>query len=388
MQGCFVMGQRPISTLCRHNEPADCPVKPLEKIKAAIKRKSSDAFLITQPENRRYLSGYSAIDLSITESSGVLLIPARGAPLLLTDSRYHLQATEEAVGFEIVPVRSSLLVTLKKILPQFGIQRLLFESHYFLHSTAVKLIELGKKQGIEMVPSGGIVEKLRTIKSAEEVGKIQQSVYLNELVFKEVYRELVPGRTEREVAIEIEATMMRKGAEAPAFPTIVAAGPNAAGPHAVPTDRVIKEGETVIIDMGLKLNGYCSDMTRTVVLGKPDGRTEEIIRLTRRAQLSALKVIRAGILARDADRAARKVIADAGYGRYFGHGLGHGVGLAVHEPPSLNRLRRNKLQQGMVVTVEPGIYLPGWGGVRLENMVVVEKEGCRPLNRDTTFLDL
>jgi len=239
-----------------------------------------------------------------------------------------------------------------------------------------------------MVPVSGVVEKLRTVKSPAEIEKIRQSVHLNELVFKEAYRNLTPGQTEKEVAIAIESTMMRKGAEGVAFPTIVAAGSNAAVPHAVPTDRVIKEGETIIIDMGLKLDGYCSDMTRTVVLGKPSKRIKEIIRLTRKAQQAALETIKAGILAREADRAARKTITDAGFGRNFGHGLGHGVGLAVHEMPSLNRTRRGKLQPGMVVTVEPGIYIPGWGGVRLENMVVIEREGCNSLNRDTTFLDI
>jgi Xaa-Pro aminopeptidase len=363
-------------------------VKRLEKIKTAIKRKRADAFLITQPENRRYLSDYTATDLSIAESSGVLLIPGKGLPLLLTDSRYHLQAEKEATGFEVVLVRSTLLGALKKLLPQLGIRRLLFESHYLLHATAEKLIDLGQKQKIKMVPVSGMVEKLRIVKSAEEIENIQQAVSLNELVFQETYQNLIPGQTEREVAIAIELAMMSKGAEGVAFPTIVAAGPNGAVPHAVPTDRPIKEKETVIIDMGLKLNGYCSDMTRTVVLGKPDRRIKETIRLTRKAQQAALKTIRAGILAREADGAARKIITDAGFGKYFGHGLGHGVGLAVHEPPSLNRLRRNKLQPGMVVTVEPGIYLPGWGGVRLENMVVVEEEGCTVLNRDTTFLDL
>jgi Xaa-Pro aminopeptidase len=363
-------------------------LKPLEKIKAAVRRKGAGALLVTQPENRRYLSHYTATDLSIAESSGVLLVPGRGTPLLLTDSRYYLQAEKEASDFEVVLVRSSLLGALKKLLPQLGIRRLLFESHYLLHATAVKLLDLGQKQNIKMIATSGMIEKLRTVKSAGEIEKIRQAVSLNELVFQETFQNLIPGQTEREVAIAIESAMMLKGAEEPAFPTIVAAGPNAAVPHAVPTDRAIKENETVIIDMGLKLNGYCSDMTRTVVLGKPDKRIKETIRLVRKAQQEALKTIKAGITAREADRAARKIITDAGFGKNFGHGLGHGVGLAVHEPPSLNRIRRNKLKAGMVVTVEPGIYLPGWGGVRLENMVVVEEGGCRALNQDTTFLDI
>lgn len=363
-------------------------MKALDKIQAAIRRKGADAFLVTQPENRRYLSGYTATDLSIAESSGALLVPRCGTPLLLTDSRYQLQAEKEAPGLEVVLVKTSPLKALKTILDRLEVRRLIFESHYFLHATAVKLLALGQKQGIEMMPQSGIVEKLRIRKSREEINGIQRSVLMNESVFQEVYAHLQPGQTEREVALAIETTMIRKGAEAPAFPSIVASGPNAALPHATPTDRIIKKGETIIIDMGLKLAGYCSDMTRTVVLGAPDRKTEKIIRLVRRAQRAALKTIKAGILARDADSAAREVISAAGYGKNFGHGLGHGVGLAVHEPPSLNRKHRNKLQPGMVVTVEPGIYLPGWGGVRLENMVVVEEKGCTILNQDTTFLDI
>ena len=363
-------------------------MKLLDKIQAILRRRGADALLVTQPENRRYLSGYTATDLSIAESSGVLLVPGRGTPLLLTDSRYQLQAEKEAAGFEVVLVRNSLLAGLKRILRRHGVRRLIFESHYLLHATALRLLDLGQKQGIEMIPCSGIIEKLRIRKSREEIERIQRSVLLNESVFQEVYVNLKPGQTEREVALAIESIMMRQGADAPAFPTIVAAGPNAALPHAIPTDRVINPGETIIIDMGLKLDGYCSDMTRTVVLGAPDRKTVKIIRLVRQAQRAAIRTIEAGILARDADRAARALISAAGYGKNFGHGLGHGVGLAVHESPSLNRRRRNKLQPGMVVTVEPGIYLPGWGGVRLENMVVVEEKGCTVLNRDETFLDI
>jgi Xaa-Pro aminopeptidase len=363
-------------------------LKPLDKIREAIRRKGADALLVTQPENRRYLSGYRATDLSIAESSGFLLVPTRGTPLLITDSRYQLQAEKEAAGFEVVLLRGSFLGALKRLLGRLGLRQLTFESHYMLYGAAMGLMDVGKKQGIEVKPVSCMIEKLRIRKTPEEIQKIRQSVLLNETVFQEVFARLKPGQTEREVALAIESTMMQRGAEAPAFPTIVAAGPNAALPHAVPTDRIINKGETIIIDMGLKLEGYCSDMTRTVVLGKPDKSTVKIIRLVRRAQRAALKIIKAGISARDADSAAREVISEAGYGKNFGHGLGHGVGLAVHEAPSLNRMRRNKLQPGMVVTVEPGIYLPGLGGVRLENMVVVEEKGCTILNRDKTFLDL
>ncbi|MGW8288334.1 MAG: M24 family metallopeptidase, partial [Desulfobulbales bacterium] len=315
-------------------------------------------------------------------------IPLRGIPLILTDSRYQLQAEHEVSGFEVVLVKHSIIKELIRILRRLEIRKLAFESHYLLYETAVKFMQLGEKSGIAMIPVSGLIESLRMRKSEEEIKKIQQAVLLNELVFQEVFKGMRSGQTEKEVARKIEAEMLRRGAEEPAFPTIVAAGPNGALPHAVPTDRVIKKGEPVIVDMGLKLGGYCSDMTRTVVLGKPDSQTLKIIRLVRKAQRAAQKFIKAGIIAREADRAARDIITRAGYGKNFGHGLGHGVGLAVHEAPSLNRMRRNKILPGMVVTVEPGIYLPGWGGVRLENMVVVTENGCTVLNRDTTFLDI
>jgi Xaa-Pro aminopeptidase len=374
--------------LCRYNEKTYNKLKKIDKIRIALRRKSADALLVTQPQNRRYLSGYTASDLTISESSGVLIVPVRSAPLLLTDSRYLLQAEREVSGCEVMLLKGSMVQGLKTVLERLAINKLAFESHYLLHSAAVKLMALGKKLNTEMIPTANMVERLRSIKTQEEIAIIRASVLLNEEVFQAVYRNLKPGRTERDVASEIETTMVKKGAEEPAFPTIVAAGPNAALPHAVPTDRAIKEGETVIIDMGLKLNGYCSDMTRTVILGTPPPRAAEIIRLVRRAQLAATKAIKGGILARDADRAARAVIADGGYGKNFGHGLGHGVGLAPHEAPSLNKRRRNKLQSGMVVTIEPGIYLPGWGGVRLENMAVIEQNGCTVLNKDTTFLTI
>lgn len=344
--------------------------------------------MVAQPENRRYLSGFTATDLTISESSGVLLIPVQGTPLLLTDSRYQLQAEQEAEGFEIVPVPDSIIKTVVRTLLQRKLSRLSFESHYILYETAEKLKDLGKKHKITMIPVSRIVESQRITKSAEEIDKIKKAVLLNEEVFQEVYKNIKPGQTEREIALKIETIMRTEGAEEAAFPAIVASGPNAAQPHAVPTDRPLNKGETIIIDMGLKLNGYCSDMTRTIVLGKPDQKTKNIIRLVRKAQKKVLNGLRAGIVAREADKLARSIIRQAGYGRNFGHGLGHGVGLAVHESPSLNRHRRNKLQPGMVVTVEPGIYIPGWGGVRLENMVVIEENGCTVLNRDATFLDI
>ncbi|MFH1217650.1 MAG: Xaa-Pro peptidase family protein [Pseudomonadota bacterium] len=358
------------------------------RLQNRINRQKIDAMLVTQPDNRRYLSGYSAADGSIAESSGVLLVPRRGTPFLFTDSRFDLHAREEAIGFEVLLYPKGLHALLKKILPRMGIKRLGFESHYMLYASATKLLDMTGKMGIEALPVSGLVEKMRVRKSLEEIEKIEKSVLLNEEVFQEVFATLREGQTEREVAMRIENIMLRKGAERPSFETIVAGGPNGALPHAVPGSRPLRKGEPIVIDMGLVLDGYCSDMTRTVVLGTPDQKTVELFRLVRQAQLAATGKIRAGITGKEADRAARDVINLAGLGDKFGHGLGHGVGLAVHEAPSLNRRNGRKLQSGMIVTIEPGIYLEGWGGIRLENMGVVEDDGCRILNRDTTMLDL
>lgn len=229
---------------------------------------------------------------------------------------------------------------------------------------------------------------MRVIKTEEEIQLIKKSVLLNEKVFQTVHKSIEPGMTEIEIALALEQTMRKMGAEGPSFETIVAFGQNAAKPHAVPCNRILKDGELVLIDMGLLLQGYCSDMARTFVVGKPKKKFLQRLRVVRKAQLAGIKAIRAGAVCREVDKAARKVIADAGYGDFFGHSLGHGVGLAVHEDPSLGPRNRTKLRAGMIVTIEPGIYLPDWGGIRLENMAVVREEGCDVLNEDTTGLDL
>ena len=364
------------------------PMNNLERLKNLLRRLKLDALLVTQPDNRRYLSGYTAGDMNIGESSGVLLIPRRGAPLLLTDFRYQLQAQREAAGFEVRLYQRGLFPLLKEILDELGIKSLGFESHYFLHQAAVKLQKLAVETRVELVPVTDLVERLRICKNPDELAKIRAAVRLNEAVFQEVYQGLTPGMSERQVALRIETLMREKGAERPSFETIVASGPNGALPHAVPGERPLREGEPIVIDMGLVLAGYCSDMTRTVVLGPMDDLTRERFRLVRKAQLAGMAAVKAGVTGREVDRSARQVIAAAGYGPAFGHSLGHGVGLAVHEPPSLSVRYHRKLQAGMVVTVEPGIYLPEWGGIRLENMVAVTESGCEVLNKDVTFLDV
>jgi Xaa-Pro aminopeptidase len=362
--------------------------KRIKKIQAGLRRKKIDAILISQPHNRRYLSGYTAADHDIGESSGVLLIPARKAPLLLTDFRFQIQAEQEVKGMQVVLYPKGQLALLKELLPDLGITSLAFESHYTLHAVAEKLLTMTKKLSISLHPTSGMVEKMRLIKDKKEIDKLRRSVHLNEQVFQEVYKTITPGQTEIDIALALESTMRRKGAESPSFDTITATAERSALPHAVPGSVKIIKNQPLMIDMGLILDGYCSDMTRTFVAGKASKKYRHLHRLVRKAQLAGIQKIRAGVSAAAVDKAARDIIVNAGYGKYFGHALGHGVGLAVHEEPRLSTRSRKHLKAGMVITVEPGIYLPDWGGVRLENMVVVRKDGCEVLNQDTTWLDI
>jgi len=360
----------------------------INKLQTSLRRRKIDGVLITEPRNRRYLSGYTADDHGIRETSGILLIPARGTPYLLTDSRFILQAKEEARGYIVELYSRGLLALLKKLLPELKIRRLGFESQYFLHSSVIKLEKMTGSIDVALVPLTDLIERMRLLKTEQEISLLKKSVLLNERVFQLVYNTIEPGMTEIEVALALELTMRELGAEGPSFDTIVAFGTNAAKPHAVPTDRILQSGDLVLIDMGLVLQGYCSDMTRTFIAGKPDKTFLERLRIVRKAQLAGIQAIRAGASCRAVDRAARTIIVNAGYGNFFGHGLGHGVGLAVHEDPSLGPRSRKKLRAGMIVTIEPGIYLPEWGGIRLENMAVVRDHGCEVLNEDTTGLDL
>ena len=360
----------------------------IERVQQSLRRRKIDALLVSQPDNRRYLSGYTAPDHGIQETAGFLLIPASGQPLLLTDSRFTLQAEAEAPLYTVDTYTKGLLQAVEKHCRTLKVQSLAFESDYFLYSTFQKLEKMAVKQELTLKAQSGLIEKYRAVKDAQELELLRRSQALNEKVFQAVYQTIEPGMTEREIALALELTMREMGASGPSFETIVAFGTNAAKPHAVPTDRVLEPGELVLIDMGLILNGYCSDMTRTFVAGKPDQRFIERHRIVRQAMLAGIGAIRAGVTGVEVDRAARQVLSEAGYGDAFGHGLGHGVGIAVHEDPRLSPRGTNKLEAGMVVTVEPGLYLADWGGIRLENMVIVTEEGAEVINQDTTSLDL
>ncbi len=360
----------------------------LYRLRQSLAARKLDAVLISQPENRRYISGYTVPDHGITESSGLLLIRRQGTPYLITDSRFLEQAEKESRGYKVILHSRGVLPLLKELLTDFGIRRFGFESNYTLYSTAEKFFDLGRRNNIDIIPLGSLVERMRVIKSEDEIERIRKSVRLNEEIFQEVYHSLSGTETETDVALRLSTLMRNRGAERESFDTIVAAGAESSLPHAIPGNTRRLQNNPVVIDMGLILDGYCSDMTRSFYCGKADKEYLKIHRIVRRAQLKGIAAVRAGASGRQIDKAARDVIIEAGYGKYFGHSLGHGVGMAVHEQPGVSHKNRKRLQAGMVITIEPGIYIPGWGGIRLENMVVVREDGCENLNIDTTCLDL
>jgi Xaa-Pro aminopeptidase len=270
-----------------------------------------------------------------------------------------------------------------------GIKNLAFEENYLTWGLHHQLSEkLGAfSPPIFLIPSNGVLEEMRVVKDDAEIAAMEASAGLISAVLDEVIAGLETGVTEKAIAWQIEGLARDAGAEGLAFASVVASGPNSALPHAMPTERKIRPKEPIILDVGVKLEGYCSDMTRTVFLGDPVSDFKTIYAVVRKAQLAALDTIRPGIESNHPDAVARQVIDEAGFGKYFIHSLGHGVGLATHERPRLGPQNPVKLEKGMVVTVEPGIYIPGKGGVRLEEMVVIEEKGPRILTKNDRFYD-
>ncbi|MFW6147713.1 MAG: M24 family metallopeptidase [Thermodesulfobacteriota bacterium] len=358
----------------------------VDKLRARFQELGVDTIWIVQPENRRYLSGFKAPDGQLTESSGSLLITLHEA-LLITDSRYTTQAEQEVVGFEVVTQKRSLVDTLSEKVRSLGTKRLGFEGGYLVWELFQQVNNKLSQQSppIELAALSAPVERLREIKEQGELELLRSSAVLMSDVLARVIAELKPGESEKEVAWKIETWIRDQGAEESSFPPIVASGPNSALPHAVPTERSLREGEPIILDVGAKLEGYCSDMTRTVFLGDPSEEVKKIYATVREAQIAAMKAVRPGMKTTEADSIARDHIARAGYGDYFGHSLGHGIGLAPHETPALAPRKPKTLQEGMVFTIEPGIYIPGKGGVRLEEMVFLGSDGAELLTRNNNF---
>lgn len=329
-----------------------------------------DGILVSQPHNRRWVSGF-------TGSSGTAIIGRKGEPVFLTDFRYTEQAGVQCQGYQIIKQSDKVEKDICSIARDLGIKRLGFEKDHVSVAYFEKLAE--GLPDIELVGLEDKIIELRAVKEPEEIELLAQAVAIGDKAFAHILGFLRPGLTERQVALELERYMQDLGATGASFETIVASGPRSAMPHGVAGERVLGNNEFVKMDFGCVYKGYCSDMTRTVVLGKADAKQREIYDIVLAAQEAALAGIKAGITGKEADALSRDVIERKGYGENFGHGLGHGVGLAIHELPRASHLSDKPLPANSVVTVEPGIYLPGWGGVRIEDMIVVLEDGIRNL---------
>jgi Xaa-Pro aminopeptidase len=353
----------------------------ISKVRDRLAEEGIDGLLVLIEENRKYLSGFTAEDHHFDESCGALLITSDSL-ILATDSRFELQARNEAPDYEVVIYRNGLSRELPGLTQRLNVRKLGFESARLSvqqHAALQKAYE-EENQQLTLLPVEDLVEKFRQIKTAEEIALTRQALALAEEAFRAVVENLKPGMTEKQVAWAMESAMREAGADGLSFPVIVAGGPNSALPHAVPSERPLRTGEPILFDWGAKLNGYCSDTSRTIILGAADDTFKKVHGTVLEAQQRAIAAIRAGINSKMVDAAARDFIHQSGYEGKFGHGLGHGTGLAVHEAPRLSPLRETILESGMLVTVEPGIYLPEWGGVRIENQVVVGDDGPIVLN--------
>ena len=339
-----------------------------EKARGILQEKDVEGILFFSPENIRYLTGFSG-------SEGYLFV-GKDEDLLLVDSRYITQAHEETKGCRVSLVDKGIKGVAAQI-SALGLRRLGFEAQ----GISVALFEQlqGRMQEVELVPIKDELERLRGLKTGEEITVIKKAVQVAEEAWKKVLEMVKPGAREDEVALELEYCMKKGGADGVAFDCIVAAGPRTALPHAQPTKRPIKEGDFVLFDFGSQYQGYSSDESCTVVAGRATEEQERIYTVVKDAHDRAIEQVRPGVRLAEIDAAARNHIDQAEHGEHFGHGTGHGVGLAVHEWPFVGKDSREVAEVGMVFTIEPGIYIPGWGGVRIEDMVLVTPDGCEVL---------
>lgn len=340
----------------------------MERMNEILVKKDLDAILVSNGFNMTYLSGFSG-------ATGYLYI-SKERKLIFTDSRYTTQARLESGAFEVVEMnaKQGYSELIQKYMLMDKAEKIGFEDQDFIYADFMKIKEVC--QAREWVALGCELSNLRIIKRPDELEKLAMAESIGDEAFSYILTILKPGMTELEVAVELEGFMKTHGASNLSFETIVASGVNSSMPHARPSNKVIEEGDFVTMDFGCVYEGYCSDMTRTVVVGKASEKQKEIYNTVLKAQLAALDGLKAGKTGKEIDAIARDLIGDAGYGTYFGHGLGHSVGLEIHEEPRLSPGNPNILQANCIETVEPGIYIPGFGGVRIEDMVIVTEDGC------------
>ena len=346
-----------------------------ENLRNIIETKNIDAILITDPFNLRYYTGFRG-------GEGIAVVTKSNA-YLMTDSRYTEAATKES-DFEVreFNAKNPLKSILNDIIDKDTIQTTGFEDlsiSYDSYRNYKKIFEgtdnASEENKGQMIPLGDELLLPRQIKTAEEIELLRTAEHIGDMAFKDILGILKPGMTELEVAAELEYSMKKHGAEGLSFDTIAASGINSSMPHAIPSQKKLEAGDFLTMDFGCIYEGYCSDMTRTVVIGKADDEMKKVYNTVLKAQTEAIAAVKAGLVCKDVDKIARDIIAAEGYGQYFGHGLGHSVGLYIHESPALNTRDETVLEAGMIETVEPGIYIPGRWGVRIEDMGAVTAEG-------------
>ncbi len=344
----------------------------MEGIRQALKARGLDGLLITDEKNQRYAAGFPFTD-------GAVLVGLREA-WLITDSRYIEAAAQQAQGVELLLYgrEQPLTALLKSCIDKAGIRRLAAEEEKLSHRDW-QWYE--KALGVELLPSAGLFAELRAVKSQEEITCLRRAQSIAEQALEQVLPLVRPGAAERELAAELVFRMRRLGAEGESFPPIVVSGVRGSLPHGEPGDKLIERGDFVTMDFGCVKDGYCSDMTRTVAVGGATEEMRNVYALVLKAQLAGIAAARAGVPGRDIDAAARGVIGEAGFGEYFGHGFGHGLGLDIHEPPNANPGGLAPMPEGAVCSAEPGIYLPGRFGVRIEDVMILRASGAELITK-------
>jgi len=345
--------------------------KRLKKFRDLLDNIEIDGMMITKKENYQYLSCF-------TGTSAVLLITKQHA-VIVTDFRYEEQASAQCVGYKVAKYEGKIENELKKQCEILGIKNLGFEASDVSYEDYLKYT--GIFTNIMLVPQMGLVEKLRIIKDEDEIENIEYAVKIADKAFEEIIKVIKPGIKESDIAAELEYIMKKSGASGASFEIIVASGLRSSMPHGVASEKKIESGDCVTLDYGALYKGYCSDITRTVFVGQPKKELLKIYNIVLDAQKAGIEAAVEGKTGKEADDAARKMIYSAGYEGRFGHGLGHGLGLEIHESPRLSPVGEQKLENGMVVTVEPGIYIPGLGGVRIEDVVVINGANPRILTQ-------
>jgi Xaa-Pro aminopeptidase len=346
----------------------------VQKLRERLAKDELDAIFISNGENRRYISGF-------VSSAGYLLVTQSDA-VICTDFRYTELAEQQAPGWRVdrIPAKPDWLA---KLVNEFEIKALGFEADDMTVATLERFKKALKENDAdpELKPTSGIGVDLRAYKDPGELELLQHAIDIGDQAFEETASQLEVGMTENEAAWIFEKAVRERGAESISFETIVAIGPNAARPHHATSDSKLVEGETIVFDCGARYQGYCSDLTRTLVLGEADDEIKRVYDIVLTAQLAAIDMVTSGMTGEDCDAIARKIISEAGHENDFGHSLGHGLGLEVHENPGVGPNAKGKLENGMPFTVEPGIYIPGWGGVRIEDVVVLENDKARVMSR-------